>query len=158
MPLLLRPSPPIPRPRSSHTSAQKLIFSVVVFTSYLWISPYFQGFGKSIKHTPINVWGAPSLYNNSGLSAHLSARFEHLNLRFEHLSLHLSLRFECAGQFRTGFRCSDWETPHLIWAGQRMQDSQVWPTMGLCIAQCRCIAQCKSNVSSIPQMYRKPKI
>ena len=77
------------------------------------------------------------------------------------LSLHLSLRFECAAQFRTGFRSSDCTTPHLIRAGQRMQDSQVWPTMGAYRTHThnvRCIAQCKSNVSSIPQMYRKPKI
>ena len=54
---------------------------------------------------------------------------------------HLSLRsgraafwilqwwFEYAAQFRTGFRSRDCATSHLIRGGQRMQDSQAWPTM-----------------------------
>ena len=37
--------------------------------------------------------------------------------------------FEYAAQFRTGFRSRDCATSHLIRGGQRMQDSQAWPTM-----------------------------
>ena len=151
-----------------------------------------------------SVWAASSTSSTTwvrSLRAHLGAQFE--RILSAHLSVHLSAfeciwvhslrahlvcaRFECAPQFRTGFRSRDCATPHLIRTGQRMQDSQVWPTMDalyhtqyvshticiieyvshtICIAyaramyqaSCKCIASQRSRPGALHCGATKPEI